>query len=791
LCPNVFFTPHAILALAKSPGQHTDTSTNFCEARIPIGFQFRGYRREKFLRGVASGLVAAAFGLALIMTPFGETFERTFGLNWLFKVRGARQPPPDITIVGINSRTGAALDLPRLPHDWSRTVHAHVIQRLVEQNVRGIIFDIDFTRPKVEDAILASAIASADRVVLFEWLAGRRERVIRSDGADAGWTWIEQLQRPAEVLAEAAKALAPFPLPKIDQAAFEFWAFKSSAGGMPTMSAVALQLTALPVYGTWLTLLKEAGANGAHDLPPQAAQLKGPKEIQQLMQTLRLMFQQNPSLQERIREALEQDRGRIDAETRKLLSALAALYAGPDNYYINFYGPPGTIRTVTYQSLLPQAVGGIASARVKLNDNMVFVGYSDLDDPDQPDRFYTSFTGKDGVDLSGVEIMATAYANLLTQRTLLPSSPLYSALVVIVFGFAVGILVYLLPATVGVAAAFAMTALYGATLQWRFNAADLWLPLATPVLVQLPLALLVGLIGQYLLERRKERQITQAIRYYLPAHVVRDLSERQVDPTTLNRVVFGTCLATDMSDFIALGETKTPQDLALFMNAYFDALAQSLTRHGVDVLEYRADMIMCAWVAPVRSPSICRKATEAAVEVSEIILRFAQQHGSRHFSPRVGLHDGNVYVGHTGGGGRFLYSIVGDAANTAARLESLNKQLGTHMLAAQSVVQDWDGILLRPLGLIRLKGKMDPTWVCEILGKKEGAKREHLDLCAQFAEGLAAFQRKEWLGAAGLFQAVNKSFSDDGPSKFFWERCQKYALDPPFEGPVIIQMDEK
>ena len=54
---------------------------------------------------------------------------------------------------------------------------------------------------------------------------------------------------------------------------------------------------------------------------------------------------------------------------------------------------------------------------------MVFVGYSDLYDPDQPDRFYTSFTGKDGVDLSGVEIMATAYANLLSQRTLLPSAP--------------------------------------------------------------------------------------------------------------------------------------------------------------------------------------------------------------------------------------------------------------------------------------------------------------------------------------------------------------------------------
>ena len=97
-----------------------------------------------------------------------------------------------------------------------------------------------------------------------------------------------------------------------------------------------------------------------------------------------------------------------------------------------------------------------------------------------------------------------------------------------------------------------VAALYAGALQWRFNEADLWLPLATPALVQLPLALLIGLMGQYLLKRRKEQQMTRAIRYYLPDNLVRDMAQRQVDPTTLNRVVFGTCLATDMTDFIAL-----------------------------------------------------------------------------------------------------------------------------------------------------------------------------------------------------------------------------------------------
>ena len=100
------------------------------------------------MRSLAAGSVTALCGLALILTPLGTTFERSFGLDWLFKVRGARPPPPDIAIVGINSQTGAALGLPRLPHDWSRAVHARLVEGLVEQNARGIVFDIDFSRPK-------------------------------------------------------------------------------------------------------------------------------------------------------------------------------------------------------------------------------------------------------------------------------------------------------------------------------------------------------------------------------------------------------------------------------------------------------------------------------------------------------------------------------------------------------------------------------------------------------------------------------------------------------------------
>ncbi|NTU61189.1 MAG: CHASE2 domain-containing protein, partial [Caldiserica bacterium] len=87
-----------------------------------------------------------------------------------------------------------------------------------------------------------------------------------------------------------------------------------------------------------------------------------------------------------------------------------------DHRVLNFYGPPGSITTIPYHVA---ATDGAPDAGLNLPDltgKVVFVGFSDLYDPGQPDRFYTVFTNADGVDLSGVEIAATAFGNLLTQE---------------------------------------------------------------------------------------------------------------------------------------------------------------------------------------------------------------------------------------------------------------------------------------------------------------------------------------------------------------------------------------
>ena len=73
-------------------------------------------------------------------------------------------------------------------------------------------------------------------------------------------------------------------------------------------------------------------------------------------------------------------------------------------------------------------------------------------------------------------------------------------------------------------------------------------------------------------------------------------------------------------------------------------------------------------------------------------------------------------VGNVGGSGRFVYSVVGDCVNTASRLQTLNKKVGTRIIAAAAVVEGLEEIVSRPLGRFQLCGKDDALAAVEVVG---------------------------------------------------------------------------
>lgn len=753
---------------------------------------------NRWFHSAAFGLTTVLMGIAVLVSPAGMYIEREFGLQWLFTLRGPVEPPAKVAVVGINSRSGLDMGLSRLPRHWPRSVHAVLTKRVMASGADGLVFDFDFSQPKaaIEDLTFADAIREAERVVLFERLEGRNERIVSGD-ASSRWVWVESSQPPTEPLEKAARAIAPFPLPKIEKSAFQFWAFKPSADDTPTTPAVAVQLSLMSHYEAWRHMLEQAGVQS--ELAPTARALKAPGALRRYMKDMRKLFLGKPHFAERLNELLETST--LSPEERKAVEVLLALYGGPNERYTNYYGPPGSIPTVSYQDMvsldeIASASGPInvsaTEASRRLNGRMVFVGYSDLFSPDQPDRFYTVFTSEKGIDLSGCEIMATAFANLLTDQSVQPLNPGLSLAIIVAVGLVASQLVFWPTAYVGVPLVVLVGAAYASGAARLFEAEFLWAPMATPLAVQMPFAIVAGLLGQYLLERRQKLRVSEAIAHYLPEHLVKDFTAGTLDEARLNRVVHGVCLATDMSGFSTISETKSPKELATFMNAYFEAIATALKRCEVDVTEFHADTIMCGWLGEPDDQEVRRKAVHAAIEVVHAIESFTAEDPNIRLVPRVGLQDGHFYLGHTGGGGRLSYSILGDPANSAARLESLNKKFGTRILAARSVVEGLEGFAVRPLGEFQVVGKTTALPVVEIIELASECQPETEQLCQGFAESLEDFFAGRWDAAAESFSRLASLFPEDRASAFYQDVSRRYAAgSAPSEHPTRLTMTEK
>lgn len=139
-----------------------------------------------------------------------------------------------------------------------------------------------------------------------------------------------------------------------------------------------------------------------------------------------------------------------------------------------------------------------------------------------------------------------------------------------------------------------------------------------------------------------------------------------------------------------------------------------------------------------------------------------------------------------------MFSIVGDCANTASRIEGLNKQIGTQILATDSVVDGIEGLLVRPLGAFQFVGKMEALPIVEILAQNTTASAGRVLLNERFAEALASYYASHWEKTMTSFENILSDYPDDGPTRFYLARCRQYQDGAPQpDDPRVIQMDAK
>jgi len=737
------------------------------------------------------GILTGLFGVVVSSLPVMHALEESTGLDLLFSLRGTRTPPEDVVVVSIDKLSAQTLGLPDEPEKWPRSIHAQLINRLATAGASVIALDIYFreSREPGDDRLLAQAIRDANRVLLFAYTRKDITRLFDAHGNYTGEMVTQQLLPPVEELATAARAIAPFPLPVYPVRVSQYWAFTSGTGGLPTEPVAALQLHAEAVIPEFQARIADltrasAGEQTASGNRPEAG-------LVHTMQALRATFVANPELAGALRDSISDTRtGRSDAKQQGLLMALLGLYAGPDSRYLNFYGPPQTVTTIPYASLLaPDNARPGKTALPDLHGKAVFVGFSERLHPEQLDEFYTVFSQGNGLNLSGVEIAATAFANLLEDMPVTPLPlPAYYGLL-LAWGMLAGALVRLLRAVPAVLAGIGLAGLYLGGCHALFSHSAVWLPLVVPLGLQLPLALFTALLWHYLEVNRERETIRSAFGLYLPPQVVDQLAGQRADGQTAGKLMHGVCLSTDAYEYTRLSESLPPAVLGDLMNAYYETLFQPVRNNNGIISDVVGDAMLALWAAAQREPVIQRQAIQAALEINSVLDKPAQASEPYRLKTRIGLHSGEILLGSIGAVDHYEYRAVGDIVNTSTRIQGMNTHLGTQILTSADVLAGVDGLQTRELGSFILSGKSRPVVLHELLGIQDTpAAASRTGYLTRFAEGLAAFRSGDWHTAGSIFTALQAENNQDGVLQFFLARCN---TQPPSEWDGMIRMNLK
>lgn len=743
-----------------------------------------------YKKALIGGLLTGVFGLILV--PFMWPLEEDLGLGSLFKIRGKRQVPSDVVVVTLDKESADHLHLPPEPYKWPRSLHARLTQNLAAKGAAVIAFDLIFKEHGAieDDTRFAEAIRDAGNVVLCEQLD--KDAVPMTDvNSEVQYDLkIESLVPLIPELARTAVATAPFPLPKVPVRVSQYWKFKQGAGGIPTFPVVSFQVYALGAHDDFADILKRVAPAQAETLSFKREGMPLSQGLENLMHDLKDVFSREPMIAEKMLAELEKPGTKaIPSKRKQVLKSLIMMYQGGDSNYLDFYGPPGAIHTIPFYQLVSSFPPLSILKEFDLKGKAVFVGLSERLRPEEKDGFHTAYSQANGVDISGVEIAATAFANLLENRPVQPLSPQAHMAAVFLCGLLLGVVCRTFPTMIAAAGVAGLGALYLAWAYYQFKTASIWPPLVLPLLGQGPLAFFGSVLWKYVEAHQERENVKKALGYYVPGKVVHEMAKDMGDIRSNKQPFLGTCLCTDAEKYTTLSEAMDPEDLGRLMNQYFEVIFEPVKKNDGSIAEVVGDTMIAVWPVTQSEASHRIKACLAALDIVKAVNQFNESNPASQLPTRIGLHAGHMMMGNIGAMDRYEYNPIGDMVNTASRLEGLNKKLGTRILASREVVYDLDDFLTRDLGAFVLAGKSNPVVVRELICRRQDADPQQEHFCMDFSKALDAFRNQAWDRGLELFSNLIKTNGEDGPSRFYLEQCKEYQTRPfpeRLDGAIIL-----
>jgi two-component system sensor histidine kinase ChiS len=295
--------------------------------------------------------------------------------------------------------------------------------------------------------------------------------------------------------------------------------------------------------------------------------------------------------------------------------------------------------------------------------------------------------------------------------------------------------------------------------------------------------------------RAEAADLARATQHFVPVQFLRELGHDDVRTAKLGDAASRriTVLFTDIRNFTSMSERMTPAETFAFLNRCLSRIGPHVRANHGFVDKYIGDAIMALFP---RTPSDAVRATLAMQ--AEIAAANADARGAESLALGVGIHVGEVMLGTIGEVERFEATVISDAVNLTARLESLTKQIGCTAIASAEVQADLDGGLrasTRRLGAFVVKGKLEPVTLFEIFAA------DHEDLRAakarerdRFEAMIRAFEAGRCGEASELAHAIVADVPADLPARWWRDRLDEElraeASGKPSSGGVV-RLDAK
>ncbi len=363
--------------------------------------------------------------------------------------------------------------------------------------------------------------------------------------------------------------------------------------------------------------------------------------------------------------------------------------------------------------------------------------------------------------MPGVEAHAQALEQILSGRFLQRPGWARAAesIAILVGGLAIGLLAMRASALIAASVTLGFLGIVLAGGWYAFREHELLLNTATPALV-FAFTFVLGSLVHHLMSEREQRWIRDMFsRYVSPNRVdyLVDHPEAMKLGGSLQECSF---VFTDLAGFTTLMEGIDPGKAVALLNVYLDRMIAIAFRHEGTLDRIVGDAVAIMFSAPVPQADHRARALACALEMDAFASEYSDALNSQDIpfgKTRIGIHTGEVIVGNFGGSTMFDYRALGDPINTAARLESVNKHLGTLICLSEATLSGCPDAEARPVGRLTLKGKTQSLQIYEPL---TAARMAHYAPTDAYRE---AYRRMadEAPNAAEVFRDLAARYPDD------------------------------